>query len=498
MDFISLILILFLFYIRPQDWGLDALHPIQLVSGMVLLSLISRKQGLKLKDFFQTPHDWIIFSYFAWSIYASPTPLLIFKTISGHILFYVVGVQALTTLARLKTFLAWWAWLIMAIASLALLSEFGIDPLGSHDLTEGLMRGRLCLNLQIYNNPNALAHAIVPIFPMLYFLVFWKRVMGKATFVLMAIPFWCIFLTQSKGAFMSTFVTIVATLTFGRPKAVQAAILVISMTVGITALYTLPRMQELNRSKTDQAIQGRVAAFRFGLESMHRYWFGLGWGRFPSQFFRYGPLVKDKPHEKPHHYMKATHSSYNQNGAELGYPGFFMFIGIMYACMRTLITAKTRNDDEERIRRMLFALVISYYFSSWMVDFFYRVTFFLMVAAVGAFHRHLMRVDDGTPETEEEEPKTAIPWRGRLQPVLQTTFAHPHSVLPASAAAVIHPSNLLAPEKPGWEGVLLRNQMTAEQVPAIRWRRFGVVDYAIIWGLTWCAIRMWVYLIGSM
>src|SRR5581483_8749442 len=407
MDFASIVLFLMVYYLRPQEWigFLNNVHPVQLVMLMALFSLISREQKLAIKDFFRTPHDWIMTAYFAWTVFASPTPIDTFKSIESAILTYYVGVQCLNSLYRIKKLIAWWAAFIVIIALLAISSEYGFDPFGSYDRTHGLMKGRLVLHLSIFNNPNTLAHSIVPCIPMLFFLLFWKQIFMKAWIVLLLIPLWCIFLTQSKGAFLCSGVVLIATLCFGRPKIAQIVILVFASTMGWAALYQLPRMGELNKARSDAAIQGRIAAWTFGLQCMETRTFGIGLSNFEREFFRHGPLeypehpkkfwVKIGDQEvlkqiyRGHHYSKATHGAYNQNGAELGYTGLFLFVGAIYCCMKTVLVAKTTNTEEERIRRILFCIILSYAVSSWMVDFCYRPTFFMFAAATGAFHRYL-------------------------------------------------------------------------------------------------------------
>ena len=102
MDLFALILILILYFLRPQEWGgiFSGLHPIQLVSALVIIALLRKEGGFKIKTFFQTPHHWIVFIYFGWTIFASPTPWETFTNIQSSILFFVLAVQALTTVPR--------------------------------------------------------------------------------------------------------------------------------------------------------------------------------------------------------------------------------------------------------------------------------------------------------------------------------------------------------------------------------------------------------------
>ncbi|HEX4084241.1 MAG TPA: O-antigen ligase family protein, partial [Chthoniobacteraceae bacterium] len=389
-------------------------------------------------------------------------------------------------------------------------------------------------------------HSILPVVPLVYFLFFWRQRMMKAGLILLIIPLYCIFLTESKGAFLCGFVTLLATLMFGRSRAWQIVILAIALGFGYGALYALPRMGELRHSKTDPAIQGRIAAFTYGIQLMRTHLFGVGLGNFEDSFLRYGPLQKkvtyrflpgrrigastDQPaHElnaerRPvirwEHYSKATHSAYNQNGAELGYVGLFLFVGILYCSLRTLVLMRCTDDDEERIRRALFATVVAYATSSWMVDFCYRPTFFMFVAAISAFHRHLLS-KQAAENTVAEPPKPAIPgrpWIRRLPPVtvpgialarLPEPMAPGMAAMPASAmafAAAIEPG----PRRGAMQGPAIRfpdnaarpglQRRTFEEKVLKRflWNRLGIMDIIIILILTWAAIQYWKHLIITM
>jgi len=119
----------------------------------------------------------------------------------------------------------------------------------------------------------------------------------------------------------------------------------------------------------------------------------------------------------PEHFHKAPHGSYDQMGAELGFTGLVLFFCMIWCALRTLVMAKTLGPEEERVRRVLFVLVISYLVSSWMVDFGYRPTLFMFLAATAAFHRILYGIysKQGQAEEEEEE-KTPVPaWRRALR-----------------------------------------------------------------------------------
>ncbi len=480
MDLVTVILFLVLYYIRPQEWSgaFSTIHFVQIVMLTALATLFTRSRSLRVADLFRTPHDWMIVGFLLWLILSAPSPWNTFKDNFNLYVFYIVIVQTLYSIPRMIRFISWWAFLIVAVALLALASNWGIDPLGSHDLTES-MKGRLSLNLSIFNNPNALGHSVVPAIPMLYYYCIWKRpvIPRVAGMALLAIPIGCIFLTESKGAFLSGGITIVATLLFGRPKTVQVLILATALVFGTSAIYLLPRMNEMSKSKGDPAIQGRVVAFKHGYKVLHDTTWGVGKGQWYQSFFA------------THHFLKASHSSYVIIGAELGYPGLFFLCGVFFCNLRTLVTARTETPDEERMRRMLFVLVVSYMVSSWMVNFEYRPTFFMFTGAIAALHRHLHGLM-GKTEEPNEEGNADIPlpaWRVALLPQPAT----------AGAIASTHPSPpvmTLTEESPA------TSQEPAEPPSRIgrSWNRIGWFDLAVTWLMVAALVRFWGYVMMRM
>ncbi len=480
MDFFSVIVFLIFYYLRPQEWLsiFASIHFVQLCMYLALWSLFFRDHSIRASDLLKTPHDWAMLAFFLWIVGTSPTPWDTFKNVSSLFIFYIVIVHTLTTVPRIKKFCGWWTFLIVAIAALSVASQHGFDPLNSLDLTNTRMKGRLALNLSIFRNPNALGHNVVPAIPMLYYFCIWRRpiFMKELGLFLMLLPFYCIYLTVSKGSFLAAGVTSVATLTFGRPKWVQTTLFVVVFVFGGTLMYALPRMNELQKAKTDEAIQGRVAAFTHGLRMISERTHGVGHGQWLKSFF------------ETNHFRKAAHSSYVQVGAELGYPGFFIFFLILYCCLRTLITAKTTTDEEERIRRILFILVVSYMISSWMVDLGYRPTFFMFAAAIAAFHRHLHGVKRDDSLEVESTPVAPIPtWRARLLP-------HPAAEGALADAGVTAAVMTLEPQ-PSPISKRLYDQ-SAELSHG--WNRINLVDLGLAAAMTFAAVRFWAFILKRM
>jgi hypothetical protein len=158
-----------------------------------------------------------------------------------------------------------------------------------------------------------------------------------------------------------------------------------------------------------------------------------------------------------------------------------------------------------------------------MVDFGFRPTFFLFVAAISAFHRHLLR-----KQGEAENPPVPLvpdrPWLRRLPPLpmvslpglipspagsaasLRSTEAPAAGVFagPPAGAGLIpsagvpgvfselrRPYWVKAQEKPktSIEGTL-RSKFT--------WTRLGIRDFLIMLVLTFATVEYWKHLIKTM
>jgi len=483
MDFAAIALFIVLYHLRVQEW-LSIARSLRLVAFAMAFAIVAtllRERGFKLKDLLKTPHDWFMLAFLIWTVVTGPN--WTWGQVYPVFLYYIMTVQALFRLNRLQWFITIWAGMLIFIAGLAVASEYGFDPTGSNDLTHGVMKGRLILNTSIFNNPNALGHSIVPVVVMLFYLCFWKRPVAVKIllFPLLFLPIYCIYLTQSKGAYLAGFVAVVSCLTLGRPKAIQLGILFVAFTVGFGALYALPRMQNLNRG--EQGIQGRIAAFGWGLNEMRATTSGVGYGNWDPAFI------------SQNHYQKSPHSSYVHIGGEEGEPGLFLFLGIIYCCLRTVVTAKTTSVAEERVRRLLFVLLICYVVSSWMVGQAWRATFFLMAAAIAAFHRHLLAQE--TPETEEAKEAAAARKReSLLTPALRLTPLQPAYVTSQMSVAMTGITASLPGTLTG-SGTRVAELKSAAEKPEVKglWNRITWVDLVFVLLITYATIRFWSYII---
>ncbi|MEW6306433.1 MAG: O-antigen ligase family protein [Verrucomicrobiota bacterium] len=476
MDFFGISFYMVLQYLRVHEWNslFGAMHLVSLAALAAVVGIVFRKDGFSLKRVFCTPHDYALVVYLGWILYTAEYWRDAWGLLQAYFLMYLIFVQALSNLDRIRRLLALWTVLIYILAALAVASEFGFDPFDTYDRTHGMWKGRLALHLSGVHNPNSLGHTVVPILAAIYFYWVWKRpiFVKEVAIPLMAVPFACVFMTQSKGAFLVGFITLLTAFVFGRPRVVQILILVLALTSGVTALNKLPRMEQMRSPRADPGIVGRLDAFKFGLIKMQENPRGLGVQGFVREFERATGLPF------------SPHSTYVGLGADLGYLGLVLYLAIAYCCARTLVTAKNLDVDEERVRRILVTFLVAQIVSGWLINWSYHMPFFILAATTAAFHRHLQL----KAQASREEVIVAQP---ALAPV--SALAVPHEVAPA--AAVLQATQISA-------------TLTKEQAPAtsatesagvtkLTWKRIGIIDLLIIWVWGKATLEFWMYVIKN-
>jgi hypothetical protein len=484
LDFVLAILFLVLYYVRPHEW-LAWVAPLQPIAKVLVLGLVvvffrmaQRVEWRPLRfigELLRTPNDWILLAFTLWVVYASGSPKDTFGSFYPVLAYYILVQHALSTARRMESFLWVWLGLLLFVAIMAVLSQYDVDPFGSQRRTLGMYKGRLSLNLSIFNNPNALAHSVVMVLPMIYFLAVWRRfLLAKELSVLLYImPAWCLFLTQSKGGYISGATGVLATQVIGRPKWVQVTLLAVAYIGGVSALMFLPRMYELDSIRSDRGFQGRLLVWNFGWTSLQTLPKGVGYGRFMQRAPEY---VEGKVR-----FRKPAHSSYVEVAAELGKAGLFLWLGILYYSLKTLVRMQGRTDQEERIRRLLFCLVVIYVASSWMTNISYRGTHFIQLGVIAAFYRLMQRAPQAALAVDDGNVVT------RLGLGTEVTATGPVSPAAMPAAAAPPPERIEAAqaEDPGGEAPL----------PWLPRRRIAwlLVDALLIYVVYRLVLRAWLY-----
>ncbi len=322
------------------------------------------------------------------------------------IAFFFLTSQALTTEERLDKFFRWWAACIAFMCILGALTDMGVDITNARPLIED-KSGRLCLNTWLMDNPNALGHTAITGFPLIYFTMMFRRGVGST---LMALPLLlvvgvCVLATESKGAYLSAAAGISAGLLIGRSMMVKVVLAACLFLAGSAATTMLPRMVDREALRHDEGVMGRAMAFEAGKAAYNTT--PTGFNRFMASFVWEGNTVD-----------LSTHSSFVQIGADLGPLGMFLYLSVMGCAARSLFTFGTDSDNLERARRLLFALLTSYFVSGWMINRSYHTEYFLMAGAAVAYHklaREAIRRSQGLADVSDEaaeklaEQEEAVP-----------------------------------------------------------------------------------------
>lgn len=403
MDFKLVVVVLLTYFIRPQDWvpGMAGINLMKPLMAVTILAMFTRRRGVTAHSFFKTPTDWAVVAYGIYIIASAPDGQSPFGAVVVLVAYYFVTAQALSTPRRISIYLTCWLICLVVVAAMAVASEYGLDLTGAREITYAVPENpRLALNTYLFDNPNSLGHSVVLAIPLAYFLLFWRKPASKKllAIAIVVLTAYCAYLTKSKGAYLVGFAVLVASQLFGRPRVFQAITLLLALTIGIELLNKLPRMTDIGRAREDEAIMGRMLAWEKARLASKESATGEGFKNFKAMIEYDGEEI-----------FKATHSSYVLVGAELGPVGMFFFLGVLYASLRILVTARCHRFEDESSRRAMFVLLLGFMASSWLIDRSYHLEYFLLAGAVAALHRRLgveagiLDPEGETPESEYEE-----------------------------------------------------------------------------------------------
>ncbi len=514
MDFTAVIIVLVTYFIRPQDWmpGMSGMNIVKPLMALAILAMLTRQRGFSLGALFRSPLDWVMLAYGGYIVVTAPDTTETFKGIFVLLAFYYVTSQALHTRRQLAIYLNWWFASIMIIAAMAVLSEYGIDLTHAHDLTHSVPSiPRLVLNTYLFNNPNSLGHTVVLAIPMAYFIMIWKRGLGRRIIGLGCILLagYCVYLTQSKGAYLAGLAVFAASQIVGRRPIVQVIVLALGVTFGWALVSQLPRMEQLTNARQDEAILGRLLAWEEARAISRQLPNGEGWKQFQAVIEFDGEEV-----------VKATHSAYILIGAELGRYGMFLFLAVLYCGLRIIVRERPPSVTDDRSRRILFVLLAGYIISGWMIDRSYHLEYFLMSGAIASFHRRLgVRLGavepDSDQDEEEEEEKDEEDGEGDDDTTDETPESRePHEKTPevperepAMVAGSENPDEVRRKHRIDADAIHdlgdvemsgLVSEIVEEELEQVRyWRRFGVLDLIFCIGLTKFAFEMWDYILAN-
>lgn len=445
-----------------------------------MFGLWSRYESWKT-GLFYSPSDYFIAAYLAWIIFTTGEYFDTAKEVLPFAVFYFVTALSLDSFSRLSKFLSCWLVGLVVVVVFALSADLGMElAAGSSNLTT-MFDGRLALNTWIFNNPNSLGHGVVALIPFSYAWLWWKRpAMTKLLAIgIMGGAGYCVFLTQSKGAYLCGAAAFGLVFTFRKRLIVQILLVTLAMTGGVAALKLLPRMNTL--SANEDGIAGRLVIWQMAHNAMVNTDTGEGWKKFEAwvSIPKVG-LIK-----------KATHGSYVNVGADLGYPGLLLFVAVLYCGLKVLIQARPPPENTEvgRMQRALLSLAASYCASAWVIDRAYHTDFFFIAGAIAAFHRLASAGqprDLGQDFSEDE--------------VILQTASPAAKLLPAWPAVAVSagtggemPLLFSGGLREAGSARLATGPIKRAVLPAVwlAWRRIGVFDILMIYCLFEGVLYLW-------
>lgn len=442
MDLFCACALLFLWFVRPQDI-FSLISGVSLVKYLMYAGIFAtfrRPAGLTAAKVWATPIDWLVTAYCVWAIWVTPEHTSTAKEVFTYFSFHMVTALALTSWKKIETYINCWLISLGILALLAVSTHLGFELVeGSARLTTAFHE-RLTLNTWIFRNPNALGHGVLALIPagLAWFMMSGgkQRALGMGMIALAA---YCVFLTESKGAFLAGAGGLTLLFLFKRPVWFQLVVLLLVWGAGLAALKSLPRMNTL--SKDDEGIQGRMIVWQQAKASMEHTGTGVGLKGFQG----YVALRVASVH-KTFYMPIATHGTYVRHGADLGYVGLMLFAGIFYGGARLLLQAKTEEETEaRRAQRTIYALVATTAVSCWVVDRAYHMDYFLLTGLLSAFHRRFLPPEKIEGEDEDEEvapgtPALALPGGG-----MATTTKAGTAVLATAAVSPVPAPGTEAP-----------------------------------------------------
>jgi putative inorganic carbon (HCO3(-)) transporter len=240
----------------------------------------------------------------------------VFTSVFGYVLLFIVTVRVCTTWERIRGVVKM---LVFAhVFLLAMNPQVLLDPSKRQYITGATFLG----------DGNDFGLSICLLLPLLYWVALTsKSAIGKlVTYLAMALLFYAIVASQSRGATLGVGAVVVFLWWWSKHKVLGGVIMAIAA-VGLLALapsaYT-GRMSTLT-NPTDGSAQGRIDAWKAGIGmGTNNPLIGVGAGHF-------GPR-----------WGKTAHSTYVLAFGELGLPGFVVVLAVVFGNIRATINLRKR------------------------------------------------------------------------------------------------------------------------------------------------------------
>lgn len=257
---------------------------------------------------------------------------------------------------------------------------------------------RLALSEGSYGDPNGFAAAILQAMPLCF--LYNSRLHGPVTKLLSALtllPMLLAFLRTGSRGGMIAFVLMGVMLFFRVDFLKKVMLVVVGAGLAVGALFLLPESlrvrymtlfgtpqetrADLDLGGASSSSEARLALLKLSVQlTLQNPVFGVGPGMFPV-----AGDIEAKSEGRPRGTWQVTHNTYTQVSSELGFPGLFLFLGLMWQgwrCSRSLgrLNQKQQTPQLDALRQI--GNVLQFSFLGFSISVFFLSLFFWMTWAI--------------------------------------------------------------------------------------------------------------------
>ena len=377
LPFCGLLLFLIVYYARPGAW-LTALEgiPLAKLSGALALAPLFLGWLLRRYSLIAPKQMWILFALYAYAVAGIPFAVWragsfdwIFTEYSKVVLMFVVIINVVCTMARLRTLL------VVVVSTGLMVSIRALQLYQADELFRGRIAGLGGDRYGFLGNPNELAATIVVLLPFCLALFnnsprWWGKFWWGIGSLLMVA---CVIATVSRGGFLCLLLAL-AMSAKGYSRTSKAILLIALLLVSVffaTEASLQQRMSTILNPEEDKTGSSaiRIHQLEMSLRTMvENPLFGVGMRNFQ--------VISGN--------WLGMHNSYTQVGAELGIPALCLFLWFIFGTLRQL--RQTRKclpqDTSKEVRALLLASETSlwvFILSACFADFAYEFPLYLLI-----------------------------------------------------------------------------------------------------------------------
>ena len=378
--YIGILLTLVLEYFNPAQYlpfiKLLKMNTIVPLSTFALWLFFSKKERISV------PQNKILVALCALILFSilhtlvTSNAYFAFRQYLGYLFLYFLLIHSLKTVKRINGVI--WVLVIVHLALIVLNQHILSDPSRMHSLRAGYFIG----------DGNDFSLSLIIMIPLTSYLLLNESIKARKFFLSVALAVFLIGIIAlgSRASFLALSGMLFMFVMRSKKKMLAISVMVIFfIVVGYfaSARY-INRIESIRDYQTDTSAQGRIDAWKAGLQMAIDFPLGVGAGNFNSYF---GRFYRDQGRTTR---WISPHSMFVQSLAELGFLGFFLFISLFVVSMRKLSMQRKKILNDDTIPKDIRQLPIVVYLSlvgfiingSFLGVFYYPHTFILMAIAV--------------------------------------------------------------------------------------------------------------------